>query len=217
MTRVLMILAIFAMSDPEAPDEAEPKATIITGAIAAQPTEAGFEIQTAKGKIAVAVSSDTSVTVHEAVPLEKVPPGTLLAVLGRRQEKVKVPGGGPSLPAQIVQINTVVAVEEFSPPRISDDQFKARLKWIFGVLASGGQHFTLDGTNMQIGKDRLVLAGKRADLESKPLAKGQHVRIEGIAADDKKQRRLEARSIVVLASQFPAKEYEIVFGDAAKN
>ncbi|MFQ5655281.1 MAG: hypothetical protein ACE5GW_11200 [Planctomycetota bacterium] len=147
------------------------------------------------------------VTKHKAVPLRKLPGGTGLWVLGRRQESQRVPGSAGTFPPQIVQIAAVVA-GPFEVRGLSKEAKKRKLVWISGSLQRGKNEIRLDETNMQLGSERLVTVVEKAKKEA--LKKKQRVYVVGHLKEKMRPKELHPRSIAILSPKIPAREYSFI-------
>jgi hypothetical protein len=143
--------------------------------------------------------------------------GVQVHVLGRKQESQRVPASGQSIPAQIIQVGCVVS-GLIEPAALSAEQIKNKVAWIQGTLTRVDRSLQLDGTNVQVGLDRLMLHAEPIQLAD--LRKSARVRVKVVrralnAAGDKKAKeptRLSILRLEVLADKYPAKEYSQLLG-----
>ncbi|MFN0060832.1 MAG: hypothetical protein ACKVX7_20440 [Planctomycetota bacterium] len=231
-TSVLALVAAFALLNLGAlragGDDEPNEHVFLLGSlkkIALTASDGQLEVTVQGKSYQVASLKEVVVLKHDAVRMADLKAGTILRVLGRRQEASR-DLSDRNLDPQIIQIAAVTTANLPLVP-LSAAQQKAKLKWISGTLGGeAGKVFQLDGTNMQIGGDRLVLTAEtgkpadftrgarvrlkvpRTDLTKKSPPKG-----EDAEAGAKTLKPLHPVQIEFLTDKFPAKEYSQVFGE----
>lgn len=174
---------------------------------------ASFKVS-AKGKTyTVQLHDRVTVTRHKAVPISALEKGQKLWVLGRYQDKQRIPGESHSLPPQIIQIQIVVASDqEFKPPALTPDQRDRKLAWHKGGLGIYRKSFRVGYTAMQIGNDaRVLFISKLSGKEiGEAIKKKQKIAMEGVL-EDTKTKSFTAVDVILPARRMPKKAYGHVY------
>ena len=173
---------------------------------------ASLELKT-KHKVEVDLTDLVQCYKHEAVPLQKVTSRAQAYLLARKQEKTFDPETQRYFPAQYVSI-TAFVVEgrgaSWSPPKLTEKQEKAKLRWHKGPLYNGEHASTLNGINIQFGRTRKVVVVEKA--EPKEIKKRLPIQVTGTVDDLKKPKTMKALQLTILTKQIPKREYQPVIG-----
>ncbi|MHC4831938.1 MAG: hypothetical protein ACYTFT_16550 [Planctomycetota bacterium] len=165
-----------------------------------------FQLKAARGGKTYTVSSNADAVKARLVKasFKDVSAGLTLYVLGRRQEPIRDPNSQLTQPAQIVQIQTVIVVDDpalLPAPKASAKQKANRLEWITGKLTETGAGFAIDEggakTDLQWGAGRAVLHVAKPD--GAELKKGALLLCSGSATKEGRKYTLEASTVYVLS------------------
>jgi hypothetical protein len=170
-----------------------------------------FQLKAARGGKTYTVTSNADAVKARLVKasFKDVSAGLTLYVLGRRQEPIRDPNSQLTQPAQIVQIQTVIVVDDpalLPAPKASAQQTANRLEWITGKLTETGAGFAIDEggskTDLQWGAGRPVLHVAKPD--GAELKKGSLLLCSGAATKEGRKYSLAASTVYVLSKGMAA-------------
>ena len=172
---------------------------------------------------------------HQSAELDQVADGREAWILARKQAKQDGYEAGQSIPEMLIQVQAIV-VGPYEPPKLTEKQELAKVKWVSGRLAKrGNKNYTLGGVLMQAGANRPVLKIEKKKFDElieggkkAPLRKGALLQVRGAGlpvdrlnpekrpekARKKIDTALAATQIHVINPRFPKKENEIILGRA---